>query len=90
MGAFRVNEKLTNRVVNLISLIGTILGLNDIIQAIKDQQWNNIVAPIIIFLAFILVLIFFHHDKRGYVDLYAICNSMSLNNRLQRCTKGTL
>lgn len=78
-----MNDKFTKRIIDYISLIGTIAGLYQTYQAIEDQQWYNIIAIIVFMTAFFLILIFFHYKKKRYVDLYAICNSMSLNNRLQ-------
>lgn len=78
-----MNEKLTNKVVSVISLIGTFLGAFQTVEMIIDKQRSNIVPSVILTLAFALLFIFFHNSKKKYVDLYAVCNSMSLNNRLQ-------
>ena len=59
------------------------MGLYQAIQAIKDQQCFKIIVSVALTLVFVLLLIFFHQNKKKYVDLYAVCNSMSLNNRLQ-------
>ena len=78
-----MNERLTNKFINAVSYLGTILGLYQAIQAIKDQQCFKIIVSVALTLVFVLLLIFFHQNKKKYVDLYAVCNSMSLNNRLQ-------
>lgn len=83
VGEFRLNEKLTNKFINALSCVGTILGLHQAIQAIMDQQCLKSVVSIGFTLGSVWVLIFFHYNKKKYVDLYAVCSSMSLNNRLQ-------
>ena len=47
-----MNDKFTKRIIDYISLIGTIAGLYQTYQAIEDQQWYNIIAIIVFMTAF--------------------------------------
>lgn len=78
-----LNEKWTNRFINTISCIGTLFGLWQSIRAIKDQQRCELILSTVFMILFTLVIIFFNYNKKKYLDLCAVCNSMSLNNRLQ-------
>lgn len=78
-----MNENYTTKFVNIISCVGTIYSLYQAVYSIKNQRYPEIVFSFAFTVAFILLLVLFNHNKKKYVNLYAVCSSMSLNNRLQ-------
>lgn len=78
-----MNENYTTKFVNIISCVGTIYSLYQAVCGIKNQRYSEIVFSFAFTVAFILLLVLFNHNKKKYVNLYAVCSSMSLNNRLQ-------
>lgn len=78
-----VNAKYTTKFVNTISCVGTIYSLYQAVCGIKHQKYSEILFSLAFTIAFIILLLLFNYNKKKYVDLYAVCSSMSLNNRLQ-------
>ncbi len=53
------------------------------IQAMINREKLNIAFSILMFIALMALISAFNYNKKKYVDLYAVCSSMALNNRLQ-------
>lgn len=69
--------------MSVISFFGTLAGLAQTIQVFMDPGDNNIVIPMILTIMFLALTILFSQSKKEFVDLYTVCSSVALNNRLQ-------
>ena len=78
-----MNAKYTTKFVNAISCVGTIYSLYQVLYEIKHERYPEILSSVAFAIAFIVLLLLFNYNKKKYLDLYTVCSSMSLNNKLQ-------
>lgn len=80
-----MNAKIEDKFIQVLSVFGTLIGLfSAVYTAVTSKEGTfNVVVSVLLFVLFLAIIVFFRFYKKAFVDIYSICSSMALNNRLQ-------